>query len=322
MKALFLSLLLFAFLATTNASVLETKASDEYFFCGACKWIIGTVRKVLESKWSFKIFESVAGLVCRFMYTKEMCDEAIGGLIWPYFEGLVHKFLNETLQCKKMGMCKYPIIVKDNPNDYTYRVLKDKPQRRHVVPDSNDGNFTFVVFTDAHVDFEYEEGTEAKCKGRLCCRKNTYKREDSTIKTPAGKWGTVGNCDLPLRTLISFLNFTTTQIKPDFFIWLGDNNAHVEWNMNKTKHMKGSKVIADYFKEKGEYGNLGQVYPLVGNHEAMPSDNFDYNDSSKWWILEELGSYWSNWLTEECKFLPLIHSQRNFQTHGMLFSIT
>ena len=52
-------------------------------------------------------------------------------------------------------------------------------------------------------------------------------------------------------------------------------------------------------KLKAKYPSLGKVYPTIGNHEALPCDNFDLYGDQHQWILNDLSSYWRQWLTKD-----------------------
>ncbi len=94
------------------------------------------------------------------------------------------------------------------------------------------------------------------------------------------------------------------EIKPDFFIWLGDNTGHNVWEPNKTEHLLGPRDLSHRMSEK--YGKRGQMYPVMGNHEGIPCDEFDIHSDSHQWILNNLTDLWSNWLTPECTSLSLM----------------
>jgi sphingomyelin phosphodiesterase len=63
---------------------------------------------------------------------------------------------------------------------------------------------TFVHFSDAHLDTQYEEGATADCGLAYCCRTESETGK-GTVK--AGKWGAPPNssnsCDIPQITLDS-----------------------------------------------------------------------------------------------------------------------
>jgi sphingomyelin phosphodiesterase len=85
-----------------------------------------------------------------------------------------------------------------------------------------------VHISDPHLDFDYTEGTLANCNSYLCCRTDVgYPTKPGDI--PAGKWGGYF-CDTPRITLQSMLDYVRTEIKPDMFIWTGDNSAHNVWD--------------------------------------------------------------------------------------------
>jgi hypothetical protein len=54
----------------------------------------------------------------------------------------------------------------------------------------------FLQIADIHMDAEYEPGTEAKCKDRLCCPGSSSAVESSPkkIEVPAGYWGLLFWC--------------------------------------------------------------------------------------------------------------------------------
>eukprot|EP01022_Parablepharisma_sp_SALTPOND_P010637 TRINITY_DN1438_c0_g1_i1.p7 TRINITY_DN1438_c0_g1~~TRINITY_DN1438_c0_g1_i1.p7 ORF type:complete len:138 (-),score=7.73 TRINITY_DN1438_c0_g1_i1:774-1187(-) len=49
-----------------------------------------------------------------------------------------------------------------------------------------------------------------------------------------------------------------------------------------------------------KYGKLGQMYPILGNHEGMPCDEFDVYSQKHQWILNNATEFWQNWFTKEC----------------------
>jgi hypothetical protein len=87
-------------------------------------------------------------------------------------------------------------------------------------------------------------------------------------------------------------------VKPDFFIWLGDNPAHNFWEQEAKSHLRSLKEISETMRLK--YGQLGQLYPVLGNHEGYPCDEFDVRGNQTQWILDQTLDAWRPWLTPEC----------------------
>ncbi len=96
-----------------------------------------------------------------------------------------------------------------------------------------------------------------------------------------------------------FIEFASENIKPDFWIWLGDNPAHNFWEQKPATHLRSLKEISERIGAK--YGKVGMMYPVLGNHEGFPCDEFDIHGGKNQWILDEATTAWQQWLTPECK---------------------
>ena len=55
-----------------------------------------------------------------------------------------------------------------------------------------------VHLSDAHIDFDYAEGSLAICGSYVCCRKEWGFPEEKSLQ--AGPWGGY-ECDTPVQTL-------------------------------------------------------------------------------------------------------------------------
>ena len=78
---------------------------------------------------------------------------------------------------------------------------------------------------------------------------------------PAGYWGSLGNCDLPLQTFDLFLK----EIKDksiDLMIWTGDNTPHDIWQQSQSYNLNFTVLLSEKLKK-----NLKtRVIPSMGNH--------------------------------------------------------
>ena len=111
-------------------------------------------------------------------------------------------------------------------------------------------------------------------------------------------FGHAGKCDIPQVTVASFLNMTVDKIKPDFILYLGDNPAHNTWQQEKKDHLTALKEVSRAFQARFN----GLVYPVLGNHEGYPCDQFDTEETrGHQWLLNETAEVWSPWLTAESK---------------------
>jgi len=171
------------------------------------------------------------------------------------------------------------------------------PEKYQQKADFSQTKLKILVLNDAHVDFLYKEGANAICTGSTCCRDKEDLSQKSSNFVAAGKWGHVGRCGLPIRTLDNFLNLTLEKIKPDLIFWLGDTPDHNLWGHTQETHLEGIDYITKRLLEK--YNKTGGVYAVLGNHEGLPCNHFNYETREQQWILDKPAKLWEKWLTPE-----------------------
>jgi sphingomyelin phosphodiesterase len=112
----------------------------------------------------------------------------------------------------------------------------------------------------------------------------------------------MGKCDLPLRTLQNFVDHLYEKIKPDFIIWTGDNPSHTEYKIeNQDEAINITRIFSNMLIEKNQEYNLTiPVYPVLGNHEKFPIDQFfPFDTNTENPLLIKIASSWKNFLIEE-----------------------
>ena len=83
---------------------------------------------------------------------------------------------------------------------------------------------------------------------------------------------------------------------PDFIVWLGDNPSHEVYAQTADGHKSLLSNLTHSLLKN--HKGIGKVYPVVGNHEGLPSDHIDVTKEGHW-MFEFLAELWSPWLTEE-----------------------
>ncbi|CAJ0914636.1 unnamed protein product, partial [Mesorhabditis belari] len=176
------------------------------------------------------------------------------------------------------------------------------------------GNPTMRVLhlSDIHIDRQYVEGAEALCDNEIeddvgifrmfvmCCRNYPpeffgNKVKDS-IKMPAGKWGTLAQCDLPYQTFISAMKHISQNEKLDYIMITGDLEAH---NIGDYTRESTSASIENITNVIREFFPNTPIYQSIGNHEGVPSDSFaphgmdEYDTRGPQWLYTELVKDWS-----------------------------
>jgi len=293
------NLLILAFI-TCFAICFPSKISqNEALSCEFCHYFTNKTAEFLKNPYFFSIFKTIAMPLCKIGFDESFCNLAADNIVKSWINNFIDRILYSPIFCSKFGFCSNPHISIDSDQKYISRILSDKPPIIRPPLSQNPHLVKFVVLTDLHIDYKYQENTESNCKFIICCRNNADSNF-AKIDGKAGKHGTVANCDLPPITVKSFIDFATnnTEFYADFFLWLGDNPPHDNWIVNETDHIQGTIDVSRQFKEK--YDGIGKMYPIFGNHEGLPPDQFDIHNTAKYkWILNNITDIWKSWLTQE-----------------------
>lgn len=84
-------------------------------------------------------------------------------------------------------------------------------------------------------------------------------------------------------------------LNPDFIIWTGDNLDHYLWYQTYENQFFNQRYLKKYLIEDLNYTK--PIYPVLGNHEGVPSDMFDIKNNM--WVLETFADIWVDYLTPE-----------------------
>ncbi|GMT31295.1 hypothetical protein PFISCL1PPCAC_22592, partial [Pristionchus fissidentatus] len=125
----------------------------------------------------------------------------------------------------------------------------------------------------------------------------------SGVKSPAGKWGSVFNCDLPYRTFdVAMKHISNTHKDLDYIVITGDMEAHDMWAYTKEKTKANLENITATMNK--HFPNT-PIYQAVGNHEGVPSDAFaphgmpEYDARGPQWLYQILSILWSRWISPD-----------------------
>jgi len=271
--------------------------------CKICHSIIQNFHNLLSSQESTKIFAAIFTKICYQIQPKMLCDQEIETFL-PVW-GAVTDLLNSTIICSSLNFCDNPIIIKDLDRDFLKRVLRDTPPKItrntkfHKIINEKSELMKILVFTDAHLDFGYMEGKSTRCNFTSCCRVDSgdpIKPEEA-----AGPYGHVGLCDIPTKTVDSFLD-QLEKINPDLVLWLGDNPAHDTYEQRKETHLNALNYISKGILKRYK----GPVYFVTGNHDGLPDGQFDVHGNRSQWILDGFSKVAENWYSQEGIFIEKI----------------
>jgi sphingomyelin phosphodiesterase len=145
--------------------------------------------------------------------------------------------------------------------------------------------------SDIHLDLFYSEGSPARCNEPVCCRDNVTALANST---KAGRWGSLSNCDLPLKTFNLFLE-QVSKMPIDLVLWTGDNTAHDVWQQTQDYNLNFSVLLTDLMKNKLK----ARVIPSAGNHESAPVNVYDFQGKRENFLNDGLATSWYDWIGKD-----------------------
>uniref|UniRef100_A0A914H3H8 Sphingomyelin phosphodiesterase n=1 Tax=Globodera rostochiensis TaxID=31243 RepID=A0A914H3H8_GLORO len=130
-----------------------------------------------------------------------------------------------------------------------------------------------LQLSDLHFDSQYTPGAEADCAEPVCClnRSSAHhpgQSSSTTTRKPAGKWGTLANCDIPLRTVQNMLeHIERTQQQVDFVFLSGDYVHHRDWAYSRAGHLSQLDTLTALLRR--HFARV-PVFWTLGNHEGVP----------------------------------------------------
>jgi sphingomyelin phosphodiesterase len=138
-------------------------------------------------------------------------------------------------------------------------------------------------------------GADAQCGGFLCCRASNGFPSDPSRQ--AGPWGAY-QCDIPQAGLESMLTYVRDVIKPDLFVWTGDNSPHNVWANNNTEVIDATRNITLIIQKFFNQTNI-TVYPIQGNHDTWPVNVQDFTQVGSNVPINGFSDTWLEWLGPE-----------------------
>ncbi|KAF9542904.1 sphingomyelin phosphodiesterase [Agrocybe pediades] len=188
------------------------------------------------------------------------------------------KFCNAIL-----GLCAAPAV-----NPFTVPFPKPAPANPKTFTSTGKQPIRVAHFSDVHIDRSYTVGADANCTKPICCR--NFADQAGPVEVPAGPSGSA-NCDTPTTLVQSMLRAVASQ-GTQFNIFTGDVVEAAVWLVSQDEN------TSDMQKFNTEMATLlnSPVYPVIGNHEAAPVNNFPRNTTNQGqvqWVFDTQSVGWS-----------------------------
>ncbi|CAB3360245.1 Hypothetical predicted protein [Cloeon dipterum] len=199
------------------------------------------------------------------------------------------------------GMAMFPSCPLDNPAfNWTVDISSAGPKPPITIPElPPEGSPTFKVLhiSDLHLDLLYAPGSNAECDEPTCCRADQGLPANESAAS--GYWGDYRDCDTPWHSFVNMLeHIRDTHPDISYVIFTGDTPDHVVW---QTSVEYNTELFTSAFREMARVFSV-PVYPIFGNHEPHPLNQFVEQDISipdnvsSRWLYETARDSWSQWL--------------------------
>lgn len=282
------------FILITISSIYSVNPFPESkinLICNTCKSIFKNVQNA-NYPLQQKFLTFIAKEICKLgkMYPAPICDGTVDEMAPSVFLSLVKHTFDPDSICPNLKMC--PEVYEEiNIPQLVEDILKDKPKIEQIKPTKNK-IIKLLHISDIHTDIEYKEGSNASCGYPLCCREESPTGDKFT---PAGKWGSYADCDIPNSTFNQFVRFVKENFQPDIGVWTGDNTSHDVWHQSVKRNLENSKIITNSFQDNFNFS----FYPVIGNHESFPVNVYDFLSNREGHFDYELADMWKKWIGED-----------------------
>lgn len=235
-------------------------------------------------------------VICQSLgYSITFCEGYVP-MIMPIIQYVM--MTNEVVPADACGMLlTFVGCTTDDPKREWSVVLQgEKPPVVPLTPPEPDApRMTVLHLADIHIDPLYLPGSNAVCPDDLCCREDAGVAENPEAE--AWYWGDYRHCGTP-RWLLELLLIHAAAEHPDidYVVWTGDAVPHNEWSTSPDWNRQAVRIVNDMIRQ---YFPEAPVFPVVGNHEMSPLDQFPEpggvpEEFAADWLYEELASQWKN----------------------------
>ncbi|KAF9007913.1 sphingomyelin phosphodiesterase [Cyathus striatus] len=238
------------------------------------------------------VFDSTGIAICKTLKVED--DDVCEGIINQQGPIIAHDLRSisalgrtATNLCNIIDLCQDPSVKK-----YTVPFPKATPSNPKTFTSSGKVPFQVVHFSDVHIDRSYTPGAEVNCTKPICCR--NYADQTGPVEISAGAIG-AHDCDTSSALSQSMLRAVANQ-NTKFSIFTGDVVEAAVWLVTQ------EEVTNDLQTFNTEMSTLlnSPVFPVIGNHEVAPINDFPRNTSSSpnaaQWVFDVQSQGWIQWI--------------------------
>ncbi|CAK9822057.1 Sphingomyelin phosphodiesterase [Anthophora retusa] len=189
-----------------------------------------------------------------------------------------------------------------NDPEFDWNINIDNNSSIVITENKTEEQIKILQITDLHYDPLYEINGNSNCGEPVCCRKG---QNETNVNSLAGFWGDYESCDTPWHAITNALtHIKDTHQDIDFMYFTGDIIDHGVWETSKEGNTQS--LVNVYDKIHDTFKNI-VLYPIFGNHEPHPLNQFSPNISqdhlSTSWLYDLMANLWIGygWLPESTR---------------------
>ncbi|KAL3113709.1 hypothetical protein niasHT_016799 [Heterodera trifolii] len=274
---IFLRIGAFLLLSATSALLQPPAAVNAFpWKCFGCRGGVELLRLLYETNATSDRILSVADFVCRHFADSD--SFVCRGITTQFREEFL--YVLGRLVISPSQLCALLVTDCGTPLDpfgtnWTVplppKVNGTKKFSRPPVPPARP--LRILQLSDLHFDRKYASGTEADCAEPVCCVNGTERASpgQTKVRIPAGKWGTLAKCDIPLRTVENMLEHIQRSHEIDFVFLSGDYMDHRDWEYSRVGHLSQLDQLSGLLLR---HFDTVPVFWTLGNHEGVPVNAF------------------------------------------------
>ncbi|KAF8382030.1 asm-3 [Pristionchus pacificus] len=291
-----------------------TKVSNLETSCSTCEFAVRVIHNMWGSDTMDECAEEFIDSICETLQIEDhfVCSGIASAFaeeaVWVIGEILIEPEELCGLLIDGCGNFVNPLT-----QQWNLSIAPNKPSKAAAKPiDKTKPTLKVLHLSDLHIDRKYTVGLEAQCGEPQCCRPiedpeeifmqkpNTNNAGDKIVQ-PAGKWGTVADCDTPYWLFTNMLDHIAATHKDiDYVVVSGDLESHADWDYTRERHQEMVKNSSDTIRDR--LNNLPTFF-AVGNHEGVPIDSFaPHFTPEKFhmdWLYGTMADAWSGWVPED-----------------------
>lgn len=247
--------------------------------CIVCHDMVRLLQHSVPRRPAEQVLDIIGTTYCtkKHLQNHNVCKGAVTEMMDSIVNSLWRHYTDPHAVCHNLRMCPKEYKIRNLDEDIK-AILAGKPDKEWEQP-TQKKLLKVMHISDLHPDLFYTVGAPAKCSEPVCCRSNVtlkmdpreafrrvingevFETNEAVGDNPAGYYGSLFKCDLPVQTFDLFLK-EVSKLDLDLILWTGDNTPHDIWQQTQSYNLNFTVMISEKLKRVTK----AKVIAAMGNH--------------------------------------------------------